>query len=96
MTLSSMANFIQGIINAQKAPKICFLSGLLPLTLFLNIFFKVFAFSNWTWSNCGYVTLLMSQFVQQIISSMTLTYVKDESNMNEIGTNDYDESTKYK
>lgn len=63
MTLSSMATFTQGVINAIKhtetRPKICVVSGLLPLVLYLNMFFMIFAFSNWAWNNCGYVTILM-------------------------------------
>ena len=63
MTTVSTITFSQGVINALRVtevrPRVLVLKGLLPLVFYCNMFVCLFVFTDWAWTHCGYVIILV-------------------------------------
>lgn len=87
MTIVSTITFTQGVINALRVtevrPRIMVLKGLLPLVFYCNALVCLFVFTDWAWSHCGYVIILVCP-ISSLINSRQIVCNFSRQDMNNV------------
>jgi len=82
MVVASSAQIATAIYNSititQMKPKVMVLRGLFPQLLYTIMIILIFSFTDWAWTHCGYVTLMMCPIISLINSRQIVCNVTNQ------------------
>lgn len=77
-TLTIMVSIYNSMSCTHLRPRITVLKGLLPMVMYTNMFYLMFAYTDWAWSHAGYVVILTCPIVSLLNSRQIVSNVANQ------------------